>query len=305
MTHAPSPVPGGPPPKAAPRRPALALPAGACDGHCHIFGPFDRFPLPPDRSFTPHEAPEAALRSLHGQIGIDRAVIVQSQGQGLDRRPLLEALGTGAGRYRGVALIGPGTEPEEVALLAAAGVCGARFHFMPHLGAAPSAEAIRAVVDLVRPHGWHVALHMAGSGVADHEAFIRTIEAPVVIDHMGRPDPAEGADGPVPAALRRLLDTGRVWVKISGAERLSRTGAPFRDAVPLAATLARHAPDRVLWGSDWPHVNLHGPMPDDGDLVDWIAEAVPTEAGRRLLLVENPIAFFGFPNLTLSGRTTP
>ena len=301
MTPTPSPATDGPPPKAAPRRPALSLPADACDAHCHIYGPFDRFPLPPDRSFTPNEAPETALRRLHGRLGIERAVIVQSQGQGADRRPLLEALETGAGRYRGVALIGTEAEPAEVSRLAAAGVRGARFHFMPHLGAAPREDTIRSVAALVRPHGWHVALHMAGSGVADHEGFIRTIEVPVVIDHMGRPDPAEGADGPVGAALRRLLDTGRVWVKLSGADRVSRTSAPFRDAVPLAAALARHAPERVLWGTDWPHVNLHGPMPDDGDLVDWIAEVVPTEEARRLLLVDNPASFFDFPTTTRRG----
>lgn len=290
-----TPTPDGPPPKAEPRRPDVALPPGACDGHCHIYGPFDRFPLPPDRSFTPNEAPETALRRLHDHLGIDRAVIVQSQGQGLDRRPLLAALEAGAGRYRGVALIRPETPPAEIAALDRAGICGARFHFMPHLGAAPSEATVRAVADLIAPHGWHLALHLAGRGVAEFEGFIRTLPVPVVIDHMGRPDPAEGADGPVGTALRRLLDTGRVWVKLSGAERLQASGAPFRAALPLAQGLARHAPERVLWGTDWPHVNLHGPMPDDGDLVDWIGEAVPDEAGRRLMLVDNPTAFFGFP----------
>ncbi|RYC29062.1 amidohydrolase [Lichenibacterium minor] len=286
--------PAGPPPHPAPHAPRWTPPAGACDAHCHVYGPFDRFPLPPDRSFTPSEAPETALRRLHDSMGFDRAVIVQSQGHGFDHRPLLDALRTGAGRYRGVALVRPDTPPSEVARFAAAGVCGVRFNFMTHLSARLEPDAMRDVMRLVRPHGWHVAVHVGGAQLVDVESLVRGIEAPVVIDHMARPDLEDGRDGPVATTLKRLLDTGRVWVKLSGADRLSKAGAPYRDAVPLAAGLARHAPERVLWGSDWPHVNIHGPMPDDGDLVDLVAEIAPTEALRRRLLVDNPAAFFGF-----------
>ncbi len=287
-------MPDGPPPHPEPRVPALVLPPGACDSHCHIYGPFARFPLPPDRSFTPNEAPETALRRLHDHLGISRAVIVQSQGHGFDHRPLLAALAAGGGRYRGVALIRAATSDGEIAGFAAAGVCGARFSFMAHLGARPDPELVRWVVARVREHGWHVAIHVAGLGLVEHEALIRSIGAPVVIDHIGRPDIAEGADGPVMGALRRLLDTGRVWVKLSGVDRVSATGTPFADAAGYAALIARHAPERVLWGSDWPHVNLQGPMPDDGDLVDAIGVIAPGAAARRLLLVDNPRAFFGF-----------
>ncbi|RYC30271.1 amidohydrolase [Lichenibacterium minor] len=289
-----APTPAGPPPHPAPHAPRWTPPAGACDAHCHIYGPFDRFPLPPDRSFTPHEAPETALRRLHDRMGFDRAVIVQSQGHGFDHRPLLDALRTGAGRYRGVALVRPDTSTGEVARFAAAGVCGVRFNFMTHLSARLKPDSMRDVMLLVRPHGWHVAIHVGGAQLVDVEPFVRGIEAPVVIDHMARPDLEEGSDGPVAATLKRLLDTGNVWVKLSGADRLSKAGAPYRDVVPLGAGLARYAPERVLWGSDWPHVNIHGPMPDDGDLVDLVAEIAPTEALRRRLLVDNPEAFFGF-----------
>lgn len=293
-TKRPGPEPEGPPPNPVPRRPTLALPDGACDAHCHIYGPFDRFPLPADRSFTPHAAPETALRRLHDRLGLGRAVIVQSQGHGFDHAAVLAALEEGRGRYRGVALVRPDTSPEAVGRLAAAGFCGVRFNFMAHLAGRLAPASIRETLRLVRPHGWHAAIHVGGTGLVEIAPFLRTLATPLVIDHMARPDLGEGPDGPTAAALRRLMDTGRVWVKLSGADRLSRAGAPYRDVVPLASALARHAPERVLWGSDWPHVNLHGPMPDDGDLVDLIAGIVPGEEARRKLLIDNPAAFFGF-----------
>ena len=290
-----APTPDGPPPLANPTKPVLVLPQAACDSHCHIYGPFDRFPLPPDRSFTPNEAPETVLRRLHDHLGIGRAVIVQSTGHGFDHRPLLAALDAGQGRYRGVALVRPSTTRAELDIFHAAGIRGARFNFLAHLGGGPSLDAMRAVLALVRPFGWHIAIHVTGPDLLRYADFIGGIEAPVVIDHMARPDIAEGPQGPTGTLLRRLLDTGRVWVKLSGADRLSKTGAPYGDAVPFAQALAIHAPDRMLWGSDWPHVNLHGPMPDDGALVDLMAAIMPTETLRAKLLVENPQAFFDFP----------
>lgn len=298
MTNLPGPHPEGPPPLAEPRRPHLVVPKGACDSHCHIFGPFSRFPLPADRSFTPNEAPETALRRLHDHLGFARAVIVQSQGHGLDHAALLAALASGTGRYRGVALIRPTTSDDDIARFDAAGVCGARFSFLPHLGGKPDLTVVRGLIDRVRPYGWHIAIHVAGTGLVDNEDFIRSIDAPVVIDHMGRPDLGEGPDGPAMTSLRRLLDTGRIWVKLSGADRISQAGAPYRDVLALAGGIARHAPERILWGSDWPHVNLHGPMPDDGDLVDLIADLAPTRHALDLMLLDNPLEFFRFERLS-------
>ncbi|WNJ92304.1 amidohydrolase family protein [Bosea sp. 685] len=289
-----TPKPDGPPPNPNPRKPALALPPGACDAHCHIYGPFDRFPLPPERSFTPNAAPETALRRLHDHLGIARAVIVQSQGHGLDHRPLLAALAEGAGRYRGVALLKRDCTEGEIAALDAAGICGVRFNFLTHLGGQPDLAAMREIIAKVAPFRWHVAIHVAGHDIVTQERFIGSIAAPVVVDHMARPPLAEGPDGPSIVALKRLIDTGRVWLKLSGADRLSVAGPPFRDALPIATSLARHAPERMLWGSDWPHVNLHGPMPDDGDLVDLLTEIAPGSRERQLMLVDNPQALFNF-----------
>ena len=288
------PTPDGPRPLADPRAPASMPPPGACDCHCHIYGPFNRFPLPDDRSFTPNEAPETALRRLHNHLGFDRAVIVQSVGHGFDHRPLLDALETGRGRYRGVALLRPETSAEEIKSYDAAGVCGVRFSFMAHLGGKPDLETARKTIAHVEPFGWHVAIHVAGNGLVEMEDFIHSIPAPVVVDHMARPDIAEGLDGPVMTALCRLLDTGTVWVKLSGADRLSKVGAPFSDVAPFASRLLAHAPERMLWGTDWPHVNLHGPMPDDGDLVDFIS-GIGTPGDVHRILVDNPAEFFKFP----------
>jgi len=282
------------PPLDEPRSPAMQLPPGSCDAHVHIFGPFDRYPLPDDRSFTPALAPESALRRWHERFGFERCVIVQSQGHGYDHQPLLDALRSGAGRYKGVALVRPTDSDATLARYDEAGVCGARFHFLAHLGGRPDLNAIREVAARIKPLGWHLAIHVAGDDIAEHAEFIRTLDVPVVIDHMARPDISSAPDGVAMRALRRLMDTGRVWVKLSGADRLSKTGAPFHDALPIARSLAAHAPERVMWGSDWPHVNLHGPMPDDGDLVDLISSIVPDEGDRRLLLVDNPAQFFGF-----------
>jgi 2-pyrone-4,6-dicarboxylate lactonase len=283
------------PPLDHPRSPTIQLPPQSCDAHVHIFGPFDRYPLPDDRSFTPALAPESALRRWHQRFGFERCVIVQSQGHGYDHRPLLDALRAGAGRYRGVALVRPTDSEQTLMQYHEAGVRGARIHFLAHLGGRPDPDTIRSVAARIKPFGWHLAMHMAGNDIIEHAGFIATLGLPVVIDHMARPDISSGPDGAAMTALRRLIDTGRVWVKLSGADRLSKTGAPFHDVLPIARSLAAHAPQRVVWGSDWPHVNLHAAMPDDGDLTDLIAAIVPDESNRRLLLVGNPAALFGFP----------
>lgn len=294
-----SPKPSGaeptiPPPHPAPSVPRLRLPPLACDAHCHIFGPGAVFPYAEGRTFTPVDVSKDDLRRRHDLLGFERAVIVQSACHGTDHAALLDALETGGGRYRGVALVRPDTPPAEVARLDAAGVRGARLHFMPHLGNSPSPAAVRAVTELVRPYGWHIAIHVAGRGVAEAEDLIGSIEVPVVIDHMARLDLRDGPDGEPVRALLRLLGSGRVWVKLSGADRVSRTGAPYEDAAALARRLAEHAPDRVVWGTDFPHPNISGEMPDDGVLVDLIERIAPAEADRRRILVGNPARLFGF-----------
>ncbi|WP_242904903.1 amidohydrolase family protein [Actinomadura terrae] len=282
------------PPHPNPTAPVLRLPSLSCDAHCHIFGPGDVFPYPEDRAYDTPDVTKEDLRRRHDLMGVERALIVQSAAHGTDHAALLDALRSNRGRYRGVALPTPRTTPAEVAGLHEAGVRGVRLQFMPHLGTSPSPDEVRAVADLVRPHGWHMAFHIAGDTVVDMFDTLRAGGPPVVIDHMARVDLRTGLDGPQVSALRRLLDTGNVWVKLSAPDRLSAGGPPYDDAVELAALLAAQAPERCLWGSDFPHPNVRE-MPDDGVLVDLIGRIAPDEKTRHRILVTNPAELFDFP----------
>ena len=282
------------PPHPAPRRPRLVLPAGACDAHCHIFGPHARFPYAQGRSFTPPDAPREKLRALHDHLGLERAVIVQSVCHGRDHAALLDALASGAGRYRGVALLAPGAGHADVAMLDAAGIRGARFNFLPHLGGYPAADEIQHAAALVAPFGWHLAIHVTGRDLIACERLIRAIPGPVVIDHMARFDPGEGLHGAAFTLLLKLLERPDIAVKLSAIDRLSRSGPPYSDALAFAREIAARAPDQVVWGTDWPHPNHQGPIPDDGELVDCIVAIAPSKAARHKLLVANPARIFGF-----------
>jgi 2-pyrone-4,6-dicarboxylate lactonase len=287
------PEPTCPPPDPNPNKPRIALPPLSCDSHFHIFGPANKFPYAPDRSFTPHDAPKEALVRLHRFLGFERGVFIQSACHGTDNAAVVDALSELKGRYRGVALLDPDTAPAEIARLDAAGFCGVRFHLVPHLGAMPRLDDLRAVMRLVEPHGWHIAVHLFGKELLDSLDFIRSIKAPVVIDHIGRVDAGEGPDGRAFRALRGLVDTGKVWVKLSGTDRITRQKPPYGDAVALARILADQAPERMLWGTDWPHPN-HSAVPNDGMLVDLIADIAPDDSTRQRMLVDNPAKFFGF-----------
>ncbi|MEU4236923.1 amidohydrolase family protein [Actinoplanes sp. NPDC026619] len=285
---------GCPPPHPHPRTPSILLPPGSCDSHCHIFGPGDVFPYAPDRTFTPVDVPRQQVAQLHRFLGFSRAVIVQSSCNGTDHSVLLDALAAGDGDLRGVALIDEQTPAAEIARLHDAGVRGLRLNFLPHLRQPPDRQEVATVLGKVADRGWHAEIHVAGRGVVEHGDLIRGIAAPVVIDHLGRVDLAEGLDGPSVRALKALLDTGKVWVKVSGADRVSKTGPPYADAVALGALLVRYAPDRVLWGTDFPHPNIVGDAPDDGLLTDLLGELAPTHDLLERLLVSNPAAFFDF-----------
>lgn len=279
---------------ATPSRPKLRLPAGACDAHVHIFGPRAVFPFAEGRRYTPADAPKEMLFRLHERLGIQHCVIVQPACHGMDNSVTADATAATGGAYKGIALVPPSVPDVELQRLAAAGLCGARFHYMDHLATGPAIDEVIAFGKRLAPLGWHLQIHMEAAMIADLAPALRRAPVPVVIDHMGRIDASLGLDQPASHALLGLLEDRNIWVKVSGADRVTRQGPPYSDAVPFARKLVSECGDRCVWGTDWPHPNHRGPMPDDGTLVDLIAEIAPGEAARQALLVDNPRRLYRF-----------
>jgi 2-pyrone-4,6-dicarboxylate lactonase len=274
-----------------PIKPKFAAPPGACDAHCHIFGPADRFPYAPERRYTPPDAPKENLAGLHRHLGLERAVLVQASCHGTDNRAMLDAIATSDGRWRGVAMVGKDVSDRELEALHAGGVRGVRFNFVQHLGGAPDLDAVNRVLARIAPLGWHVVLHLDAEDIAAYRGFLDGLRLPFVIDHMGRVEAGHGVGQRPFRLLLELMANPLAWVKVSGAERVSSAGPPFRDAVPFAAALIDAAPDRVLWGTDFPHPNVKW-MPNDGALVDLFPLFSTDEAVRRKVLVDNPARLY-------------
>lgn len=273
------------------RKPSFAPPPGACDAHCHVFGPGGVFPYAPARRYTPEDAPKDTLAALHSHLGVDRVVIVQASCHGTDNRAMLDAIAAAPTRIRGVAVVDDSFGERELAALWAGGVRGVRFNFVRHLGGAPDMDVFHRMMQRIRPLGMHVVLHLDAPDIVPLSDMIRALPVPVVIDHMGRVDAALGVDQPPLRALLQLARMENCWIKVSGAERISKF--PFDAAVPIARALIAAAPDRVLWGTDFPHPNLKDPV-DEADLVDLVPKIATTADLQRRLLVDNPARLYGF-----------
>jgi len=250
------------------------------------------FPYAAGRSYTPPDSPYEGLVKLHGILGIERAVIVHASCHGSDMRVTLDGIARSQGRMRGVAVVDQGVTDAEFARLDAGGIRGVRFNFVKHLGGMPDMTFFHRVLAQVEPLGWHVVLHLDAEDIVPLARVIAGIRIPFIIDHMGRVKAKNGVAQP---AFRQLLDLMRnplAWVKISGSERVSSAGAPFHDSVPFAQALLEAAPDRCLWGTDWPHPNITGDMPNDGDLVDLLGALTADEALIRQVTVENPTRLY-------------
>jgi predicted TIM-barrel fold metal-dependent hydrolase len=277
------------PPDPHPVKPALELPPGACDAHCHVFGPAARFPYAADRSYTPPDAPVEALRRLHAHLGISRAVIVHASCHGTEMAVTLDAIASSGGAYRGVACVDDHVTDLELERLHEGGIRGIRFNFVKHLGGVPDLKVFYRLLARIKPLGWHIVLHFDAEDILTQQELLGRIDVPFIVDHMGRVKAAEGLDQ---QPFRLLLDLYRdnplAWIKICGAERVSAGRRPFRDAVPFAQALIAVDSRRILWGTDWPHPNITKDMPNDGELVDLLAEICPDPAMRRRILVDNP-----------------
>lgn len=282
------------PPDSNTRIPAFEAPPGACDAHCHVFGPGDVFPFADTRRYTPPDAPKENLRKLHATLGIDRAVIVQASCHGTDNSAMLDAIASSDGRYRGVCNASEEFTNEYFQQLHEGGIRGVRFNFVRHLGGAPDLDRMSGIIERVGNLPWHVELHFDAGDLLEYESVIDAIPLPVVIDHMGRAPVAEGiGQAPFQSLLKKLRDSDSLWVKISGAERISAEGPPFADTASFGAACVEAAPDRCVWGTDWPHPNVRI-MPNDADLVDIIPQMIPDPGVQQNVLVENPAKLFGF-----------
>jgi predicted TIM-barrel fold metal-dependent hydrolase len=276
------------------RKPRFRPPPGACDAHCHIFGPGSRYPYAPDRSYTPPDAPLEKFRELQSILGLQRAVLVNASCHGTDNAVILDAIAQSNGQYRGVANVDDSFTERDFLKLHEGGCRGARFNFVRHLGGMPDLDEFHRIIARIRPYGWHVVLHLDAADVVEIDGLLKQLPVPFVIDHMGRVPTRDGLEQ---APFRQLLELARrddCWVKISGAERISSLGPPFTDAVPFARALIEVAPQRVLWGTDWPHPNVSKNMPNDGDLVDLIPLFAPDAATQARILVDNPHRLYGF-----------
>jgi 2-pyrone-4,6-dicarboxylate lactonase len=274
------------------RKPAFLLPRGACDTHVHIWGPFDRFPLAKGAPYTPPERTSDDLLALHARLGVDRAVIVQTTVYKADNRAMLDGIARSNGRWRGVALIDESFDDAAFRALHEGGVRGVRFGFVKHLGGVPDLALVRRTAARIAPMGWHLVLHLDAGNIPDFLDFFSEFSLPVVVDHMGRVPVRDGLDQTPFRLLLELLKRPNWWVKVSGAERISDTGPPFTDAIPFAQRLVAAAPDRVLWGTDWPHPNVRW-EPDEADLVDLLPRFADAAALQQLL-VDNPARLYGF-----------
>lgn len=276
------------------RTPEYAAPPGACDAHCHVFGPADVFPYAATRRYSPPDSPKEKLRELHDKLGIERAVIVHASCHGVDPSVTLDAIAWSGGRYLGVCNADESFTPQRFNELHEGGMRGVRFNFVKHLGGPPDLDRMRAVIARVEHLPWHVELHFDAKDLLEFESVLDEIPLPIVIDHMGRTPVADGLDqAPFQALLKKLGDSENLWVKVSGSERISAAGPPFSDAVPFARACIDTAPDRVVWGTDWPHPNVKI-MPNDGDLVDLIPRMAPDVGMQQKLLVDNPARLYGF-----------
>lgn len=273
------------------RQPAFKLPAGATDAHCHVFGPGDVFPYAPNRRYTPDDAPKEMLKALHDFLGIDRAVIVQASCHGNDNRAMLDALAWRPDHYRGVAILDENTPGGEIAAMARAGVRGARFNFVKHLGGSPNMDVFHNLVRRIKPLGWHVVLHVDAPDIIPLSDIFRGLKLPFIIDHMGRVPAKDGVDQKPLQALLDLAKLERCWIKVCGSERIDLP--PYDKAVPIAKTIVDAIPDRVLWGTDFPHPNATHEA-DEADLVDLIPKIAPDPAVQKKLLVDNPAKLYGF-----------
>jgi predicted TIM-barrel fold metal-dependent hydrolase len=276
-----------------PRPPGFPVPRGACDTHAHVLGPAALYPYAAARQYTPPDAPLASYEDMLRVLGFDRAVLVQPSVYGTDNRRLLDAMNAATLEMRGIVVLPESVTDHELDAMHRVGVRGIRANLVRG-GRSDLDRAARLAARIARL-GWHLQILADVSAVADLDQFVRALPVDTVFDHMGHMPAGKGIDHPAFRALIRLLASGRCWVKLSGSYRITHeTQPPYGDVTPIAKALIQVAPERVVWGSDWPYTGIRSPMPDDGSLLDMLAAWAPDAAERTDILVRNPARLYGF-----------
>jgi 2-pyrone-4,6-dicarboxylate lactonase len=284
-----------------PSKPQFQLPPGSVDAHCHVFGPGDVFPFAPERKYTPCDASWQQLFALRDHLAFARNVIVQATCHGADNSAMVDALEHSKGRARGVATVRRSVSDQELLAMHGAGVRGVRFNFVKRLVDFTPKDELMEIAARIAPLGWHVVIYFEAVDLPELWDFFTALPTTVVVDHMGRPDVTKPIDGEeFELFVKFMREYPNVWSKVSCPERLSVSGPPaldgernaYRDVVPFARRIVETFPDRVLWGTDWPHPNLKNHMPDDGLLVDFIPHIAVSPELQRKLLVDNPMRLY-------------
>lgn len=276
-----------------PSKPTFKAPPGAVDAHCHVFGPAHLFPYAPERKYTPCDAPKETLFGLRDYLGFSRNVIVQASCHGKNNDALVDALKSAGRLARGVAVVGQNVSDDELKEMDAAGVRAVRFNFVKRLVDATPKEIFLGIAERIAKLGWHIVVYFEAQDLEDLIPFLKQLPTIVVVDHMGRPDVKKGVDHPdFKRFIVLLAENDNIWTKVSCPERLTVSGPPYDDVIPFSRMLVERFPDRVLWGTDWPHPNMKSHMPDDGMLVDVIPRIAVTEELQRKLLIDNPMRLY-------------
>ncbi|UZK65183.1 amidohydrolase family protein [Sphingomonas sp. M1-B02] len=276
-----------------PTQPSFVPPPGAVDAHVHVFGPEAAFPFSPKAKYHPEDATPEMLFALRDRLGFARNVIVQASCHGTDNAATLAGIAKSNGLARGVAVVDPDIDLAELERLHAGGIRAVRFNFLKRLVDNAPKDKFLEIAKKIAPLGWHVVVYFEADLLDELVPFLEAIPTIVVVDHLGRPDIAQGPGGADISAFQHLLDThSTIWTKVSGAERLSPQGPPFDDFVEVIRPLVERYPDRVLWGTDWPHPNMEHRIPDDGTLVDVIPRIAVAAELQRKLLVDNPMRLY-------------
>ena len=280
-----------------PAKPKFKLHAGAVDAHCHVFGPGAEFPYAPERKYTPCDASKAQLFALRDHLGFDKNVIVQATCHGSDNSAMVDALKASNCKARGVATVKRSVTDQEIQAMHDAGVRGVRFNFVKRLVDFTPKDELLEIATRIKKWGWHVVIYFEAVDLPELWDFFTALPTTVVVDHMGRPNVDKPVDGPeFELFVKFMREHKNVWSKVTCPERLSIKGPKalmgeqnaYLDVIPFAKRIVDEFPDRVIWGTDWPHPNLKDHMPDDGLLVDFIPHIATTKELQQKLLVDNP-----------------